>query len=118
MAPLGTIFERRIHRRGLTLATLVAVLGATTAVLSNLPDKYNPDHLRSSRLSSVNLNKCNPGPSICITLGNGERFKFQGQDSEAALQWMRNRIDGDYSEAVGTLYRQSFVEGRRDLAIV
>jgi hypothetical protein len=114
-APTATRIERRFHRTGLKLAIPIALLGALTAVSSNLPDTYNPDHFRASRLSSINLNKCSPEPSLCIILGNGERFKFQSGDSEAALQWTRNRIESDYSVTMETLYWQSLAEGGRDL---
>jgi hypothetical protein len=103
--------DRQFRTIGLVLATSVAT---ANAVLIFLPDTYYPDHLRSSRLSSINLIKCKPEQSVpmrCVMLGNGERFSFQQADDQTVVQWTQSRIEKEYSEAVVELYRQSLQEG-------
>lgn len=99
------------YRVALIVATLIAAVGTVIAIFANQPQTYNPHYLRASRLSSLNLVKCDPEPLVpmrCITLGNDERFKFEDADNETVLRWTRNRIEKDYSDEVGKIYWQSF----------
>jgi hypothetical protein len=62
--------DRQFRAIGLVLAIAVAVVGTANVFL---PDTYYPDHLRSSRLSSINLIECGPEESLamrCVLLGN------------------------------------------------
>ena len=104
--------DRQFRAIGLVLATAVAVLGTVNAVF--LPDTYYPEHLRSSRLSSINLIGCSPKQSLpmrCVMLGNDEYFRFPDADDQTVVQWTQSRIEKEYSEMVGELYRQSLQEG-------
>jgi hypothetical protein len=102
------------HRAALIVPILIATIGTVLAILVNWPQTHYPDYLRRSRLSSLNLVKCNPEPSVpmrCIMLGNGEHFIFENADIETVLRWTRSRIEKDYSEEVGKVYWESFRQG-------
>ena len=94
------------YRVALIVATLIAAVGTVIAIFVNQPQTY-----RASRVSSLNLVKCDPEPLVpmrCVTLGNDERFKFDDADDDTVLRWTRNRIEKDYSDEVGKIYWQSF----------
>jgi hypothetical protein len=121
---LQRLFRSRCHRAaaqkridgqfraiGLVLAIAVAVVGTANVFL---PDTYYPDHLRSSRLSSINLIECGPEESLamrCVLLGNGEHFRFPDADDQTVVQWTQSRIEKEHSEIVGEWYRRSLQEG-------
>lgn len=44
-------------------------------------------------------------------LGNDEYFRFPDADDQTVVQWTQSRIEKEYSEMVGELYRQSLQEG-------
>jgi hypothetical protein len=105
---------RGFYRVALIVPILIAMIGTVLAILVNQPQTYNPDYLHSSRLSSLNLIKCNPEPLVpmrCVMLGNGEHFRFENADNETVLRWTRHRIEKDYSDEVGKIYWQSFRQG-------
>jgi hypothetical protein len=105
---------RGFYRVALIVPILIAMIGTVLAILVNQPQTYNPDYLHRSRLSSLNLVKCNPEPLVpmrCVMLGNGEHFRFENADNETVLRWTRHRIEKDHSDEVGKIYWQSFRQG-------